>query len=223
MIEGRPVIGLILARGGSKRLPGKNIRLLGGKPMIAWTVEAGLASETIDRLVLSTDDDAIMAAGRAAGCEVPFRRPEELAGDEATSVDAALHALDVLDLNDGYLVLLQPTSPLRSAGDIDDCVYKCHDAKVPTCVSVSALGFPAKWLVALDDAGRVQLPLFDESRSFYKPNGAVYVVDIAWFRANRQFWIEGVTLACETPVTRAVDVDTEQDFLIAQALLGVIL
>ena len=220
MIDGQPVVGLILARGGSKRLPGKNVRPLGGKPMIAWTVEAGLASETIDRLVLSTDDDAIMDAARAAGCEVPFRRPKELAADETPSADAVLHALDELGIEDGYLVLLQPTSPLRTSADIDGCVEKCHKSGALTCATVSKLDCPTNWLVTLDDDGRIQKPFKAVCPELYSPNGAVYVVDVAWFRENRQFWVEGVTLAFETPAVRAVDIDTEEDFRMAQFFIS---
>ena len=214
------VTGLILARGGSKRLPGKNIRLLGGKPMITWTIEAAFASATIDRTILSTDDEDIMVAARAAGCEVPFHRPAHLASDEASSVDVVLHAIDELELTDGYIVLLQPTSPLRIPGDIDGCVKACHENRAPACATVSKLEHSASWHISLDERGRVYRPFANHTETLYRPNGAVYVADIAWFRTNHQFWVEGVTLAYETPVNRAVDVDTEADFIIAQALIG---
>lgn len=219
MIGGHRVVGIILARGGSKRVPRKNVRLLGGKPMIAWTVEAGLSSKIIDRMVLSSDDDDIMEAARAAGCEVPFRRPDHLADDEASSVDALLHALNELDVHDGYFVLLQPTSPLRLATDIDDCIVKCYDAGGPVCASVTALEHPANWLVALDENGRIEKSMMAEDRKLYSPNGSVYVAEVAWFRENRQFWVEGVTVACETPAIRALDIDTEEDFLMAQLMV----
>lgn len=219
MIDGKPVLGVILARGGSKRVPRKNVRPLAGKPMIAWTVEAGRASRMIDRLVLSSDDDAIMAAAQEAGCEVPFRRPPELAADDTASAAAALHVLDELKVEDGYLVLLQPTSPMRSADDIDGCVDMCHKSGAVTCASVSKLKYPAEWLVSLDDRGCVQKPFKSDGSDLYVPNGSVYVVDVEWFRENREFWVDGVTLAYETPLSRAIDVDTEEDFLLADALM----
>lgn len=216
MIDGQPVTGIILARGGSKRLPGKNIRPLGGKPMITWTIEAGLASRTIDRLILSSDDPAIIAVSSAAGCEVPFTRPAAFAKDDTSSTDAVMHALDDLGLEDGYLVLLQPTSPLRNSDDIDGCVEKCHKERAQTCATVNKLATPKDWLVSLDENGRIYKSFRSASQEIYLPNGAVYVVEIPWFRKNRSFWLEGVTLAYEIPLARAIDIDTEADFLMAQ-------
>ena len=125
MINGGSVLGLITARGGSKGVPRKNMREVGGKSMIARTVEAALASRRIDRVVISSDDVEILDAARAAGCEVPFVRPGELASDESSHADVIDHALRSLDRRYDYLVLLQPTSPLRTAADIDGCLDLC--------------------------------------------------------------------------------------------------
>lgn len=220
MIDGKFVLGLILARGGSKRLPGKNILPLGGKPMIDWTVEAGLSCKMIDRLVLSTDDLDIASTAEAAGCDVPFRRPVELAEDTTSSAEAALHALDALELDEGYLVLLQPTSPFRSADDIDGCVETLHKSGEVSCASVCQLEYPANWLMTLDEVGRITPPFEGEAPQLYRPNGAVYVVDVAWFRAHQKFWVEGVTLAYETPASRSLDIDTKEDFQLAEFLIG---
>ena len=113
------ILALILARGGSKRLPGKNIRPLAGKPLVAWSIEAARACTGIQDVVLSTDDGAIAEAARAHGARVPFLRPASLAADTSTSADAALHALDFLRDAEGKefdaVILLEPTSPLRKA------------------------------------------------------------------------------------------------------------
>src|SRR4051794_29098155 len=114
MIASRKVLGLITARGGSKGLPRKNILLLAGKPLIAWSIAAGKASRFIDRVVLSSEDAEIIEVAKAHGCDVPFVRPSELSRDETPSLDPVLHALDQLPDFD-WLVLLQPTSPLRTA------------------------------------------------------------------------------------------------------------
>jgi CMP-N,N'-diacetyllegionaminic acid synthase len=119
------VLGLIPARGGSKGVPGKNIRSLGGKPLLQWTAEAALASRTLSKVVLSTEDDAIASVGRNCGLAVPFRRPIELAGDDTPTLDVIQHALHALDeLGDRFdaVCLLQPTSPFRKASEIDACV-----------------------------------------------------------------------------------------------------
>ena len=117
------ILGLVLARGGSKRLPGKNIRPLAGKPLVAWSIASGLACAALTDVVVSTDDEAIAAVARQHGARVPFLRPPALAADDSTSADAALHALDWLRQHDGRsydaVLLLEPTSPLRASGDLD--------------------------------------------------------------------------------------------------------
>ena len=112
------VLAVIPARGGSKGLVRKNILDLAGIPLIAWTIEAAKRSKYIDRVVLSSDDDEIMAVAKHYGCEVPFRRPSALASDDAASLDVLFHAIEKVPGYD-YVILLQPTSPLRTFTDID--------------------------------------------------------------------------------------------------------
>ena len=133
MIGDKSVLALIPARGGSKGVPGKNIRPAGGKPLIAWTIEAAKCSRYIDRLILSTDDPAIVAVAKQFGCDVPFMRPAELATDQADSMVVVRHALQAIGERYDYLVLLQPTSPLRIAADIDAAVERCLQSDAPTC------------------------------------------------------------------------------------------
>jgi N-acylneuraminate cytidylyltransferase len=144
MIDNHSVLGVILARGGSKGLPRKNVRDLAGKPPIAWTIEAGQEAEYLDRLILSSDDDEIMAVAKEYGCEVPFRGPDVLAEDDTSSMDALLHALDQVETYD-YVVLLQPTSPLRTADDIDSTIARCHQNGGTACVTVIETDKPPQW------------------------------------------------------------------------------
>ena len=137
MIEGLSVLGLIPARGGSKGVPRKNIRLVAGRPLLAWTIDAARASRYLDRLVLSTDDCEIGAVAIAAGCEVPFLRPPELARDDTPGIDPVLHALGQLPPFD-IVVLLQPTSPLRLASDIDGCIERMLAARAPASFPFAA-------------------------------------------------------------------------------------
>ncbi|MBI5142593.1 MAG: acylneuraminate cytidylyltransferase family protein [Nitrospirae bacterium] len=120
------ILALIPARAGSKRVPGKNIRELGGKPLIAWTIEAARASRYVTRVIVSTDSEDIAAAARAHGAEVPFMRPESLAGADSTEMEFLEHALDWLQNNENYIpdliVLLYPTSPFRRAESIDGAI-----------------------------------------------------------------------------------------------------
>ncbi len=121
------VLGLIPARGGSRGVPRKNVRELGGRPLIAWTAEAALGAECLDRVVLSTDDDEIAEVGRTAGIEVPFVRPAELAGDTTPMIDVVVHALETLEAMGASfeaVCLLQPTNPFRGAALIDAAVNR---------------------------------------------------------------------------------------------------
>ena len=128
MINGKSVIAIIPARGGSKGLPGKNIKKLCDKPLIAWSIEAGLESQYIDEVMVTTDSEEIARVAREFGASVPFMRPTELASDQATSFDAVKHAIDFyeneLHKKFDYIVLLEPTSPLREKGDIDAMLEK---------------------------------------------------------------------------------------------------
>lgn len=128
MINGKSIIAIIPARGGSKELPGKNIKELCGKPLIAWSIEAGLGSKYIDEVMVTTDSKEIAHIAREFGASVPFIRPTELASDTATSFDAIKHTINFYE-NDlhkifDYIVLLEPTSPLREKGDIDGMLDK---------------------------------------------------------------------------------------------------
>ena len=176
MIQDKKVLAVIAARGGSKGLRGKNLREAGGKPLIAWSIEAGRGSRYIDRLVLSTDDDEIMAVARDWECEVPFRRPDDLAGDEARIEDALIHALDTIGDDFDYLVLLQATSPLRTSGDIDACLERCLETGAPALVSVSEAGKSPYWMYGLDADGRMR-PLLEGRYSRRQDLPAVYAVN----------------------------------------------
>lgn len=128
MINGKSVLAIIPARGGSKGLPGKNIKTLCGKPLIAWSIEAGLGSQYIDEVMVTTDSEEIANVAREFGASVPFLRPAELATDTATSIDAVKHVIDFyereLHKKFDYIVLLEPTSPLREKNDLDLMIEK---------------------------------------------------------------------------------------------------
>jgi CMP-N,N'-diacetyllegionaminic acid synthase len=218
MIGTRKVLALIPARGGSKGLPGKNVLQVAGRPLLAWSVDAARAARSVDRLVLSSDDDAIMAAARSCGCEVPFVRPAALASDTAATIDVVMHALDALP---GYdlIVLLQPTSPLRTAADIDAACERLVTSGAPACVSVSPVELSPYWMYYLGDNDNL-VPVVEspqvvtrrqELPAVYALNGAVYVADTAWLRRSRAF-ITRDTVAHVMPIERSIDIDTIADF-----------
>jgi len=215
------ILGIIPARGGSKRIPGKNVKPLGGKPLIAWTVECALKSRYMDRLILSSEDDEIIKVALALGCEVPFVRPMHLATDEARSSDVVLHAIEEIGGGYDYLVLLQPTSPFRSWEDIDGAISLCVDSQAPSVVSVREARERPDWMCVLDPRGRMSFPYNrggEPLRRVHILNGAVYVVNCRWFLDNMTFMSES-TRAFEMPWWRSVDIDTMEDWLLAEFML----
>lgn len=187
------VLGLILARGGSKRVHKKNIRLLHDVPLIAWTISAARIANSLDRVVVSSDDKEIRDISREWGAET-IVRPPELATDKSSSYPAILHALDELGSFD-YVCLLQPTSPLRTAMDIDFSVCSAVVGELPALVSV-------------EYGKRV-------------PNGAIYVARTDWLRdtlanGNEAPFDGLVPKRFEMPAMRSIDIDTEEDFELAE-------
>ena len=217
MIDQRTVLGIIPARGGSKRIPRKNLQVVFGRPLIAWTVEEARKSEYIDRLILSSEDPEIIMIARELGCEVPFVRPDELARDETAGTEPILHALEQLAYYE-YVVDLQPTSPLRIIDDIDGCIRKCHEMHSPACVSLTKCRenprlifrmLPDKKLIPLLPDAWSHMPS-EQFPEFYKLNGAVYVASTRWLQTSRSFISEG-TVGYEMPQERSLDIDTEDD------------
>ena len=216
-------VALIPARGGSKRLPGKNIRNLGGKPLIAWTIEAALSSGCFKRVIVSTDDDLIAAAARNAGAEIPFLRPNELASDTATSVSVVLHALDKLGRPDSF-ALLQPTSPLRTSTHIQEATRKFAVSGVDALISVSVSN-PASWLFEINSNGLLSklLPSDVEAHSqnaklACSPNGAIYLHKTQAFLKYGSF-IPPATAAFEMSLIDSLDIDDLDDFLLVEGLV----
>lgn len=226
MIGDRRVLGVITARGGSKGLPGKNLLPLAGLPLIGWTIQAAQASLLIDRLILSSDDPEIIRVAQGMGCDAPFVRATSLASDMASSIDVVLDAVERVP---GYdiVALLQPTSPLRMAEDIDGTLSLLEGR--PSAVSVTpAAAHP--WIVyASDEAGAllpfVPVPANVSMRRQDLPpawalDGAVYAAEVSWLKERRSFVRGGETGFWKTPPERFVDIDSRQDFDHAQRMLG---
>ena len=226
MIDGKRVLGLIPARGGSKGLPRKNVLPLAGKPLLAWTIEAARAAATLDRVVISTDDDEIAHVAESFGCDVPFRRPAHLAADDTPGIAPVLHALDELDGFD-LVVLLQPTSPLRTAEDINAAVRLCVSRGAPSCVSVVPVEKPPQWMYAMGEgallhsflAGEEGLARRQDVAPLFALNGAVYVADVENLRRTRSF-VTDSTVGYVMPSERSVDIDSLLDFRWCELLLA---
>lgn len=219
MIGGDSVLAVITARGGSKGVPGKNIRPAGGRPLIEWTIAAARESRYIDRLILSSDDPAIIEVAQQAGCEAPFRRAPVLASDEASSADVLVDALEKVP-GHGIAILLQPTSPLRCAEDIDGALELMWAHGAPSCVTVRPADDHPYWTFQLDDNERLApycQPAEDpparrqDLPAAWCLNGAVYIVRTDWFLHTRRL-ISPETVAYRMPAARSVDIDTLDDF-----------
>lgn len=221
------MIAIIPARGGSKGLPGKNIRPLNGKPLIAYAVIEALKAKHIDRVIISTDDDEIARVAVEFGAELPFMRPEDLASDTAMAIDNYIYTIGRLEKEGGKtidsFVVLQPTSPLRLAEDIDGAIELFNEKKADSVISYCKEAHPVFWHKKLDEEGRL-LDLFENSianrQDFpvtYYPNGAVYVFSTDLIR-RRQYY-SNKTYAFIMPRTRSVDIDFMEDFEYAEFLL----
>ncbi|MCC7484473.1 MAG: acylneuraminate cytidylyltransferase family protein [Burkholderiales bacterium] len=226
MIDDRRVLAIVPARGGSRGVPRKNVRPLCGRPLLAWTIEAARGSRLVDRLIVSSEDPEIIEVARALGCEVPFVRPADIARDETPGIAPVRHAIAELPGFD-YAVLLQPTSPLRVAADIDACIARCREARADACVTVTAAVKPPQWTFVRRADGVIE-PLLDAARiesrrqdypSLVMPNGAVYVARALWLAQGHTFF-EGRVVCHEMPPERSLDIDTEWDWYLAERVLS---
>ena len=226
-------IAFIFARGGSKGLPGKNIRPLGGKPLIAWSVEHAFAVKRIERVIVSTDSEEIAAVARDYGAEVPFIRPAELARDDSPEWLAWRHALNYLPETDGGLpevmVSVPVTAPLRLALDIENCLdeYEKGDADIVITVT-DAHRSPFFNMVKTNADGTVGLVNPPQSAITRRQDApVVYDMATVCYVANPKFVMthnatfEGRVKAVQVPTERAIDIDTLLDFQIAESLLNI--
>jgi pseudaminic acid cytidylyltransferase len=224
-----PVLAVIPARGGSKRIPQKNIGELCGKPLIAYTIEAALQSGIFERVVVSTDEARIAAVAEACGAEVPFLRPASLADDYAP---VSLVTLDVLERLDPSGMLysdiaqLLPSCPLRTAEDVLDSYQQFVQTKADSQISVTRYGWLNPWWAMTCDDGRRLVPIFQAQMSrrsqdlpaVFCPTGAIWWAKAGVLRREKTFHIAHRT-GWEIPWQRAVDIDTEDDWKLADLLM----
>jgi N-acylneuraminate cytidylyltransferase/CMP-N,N'-diacetyllegionaminic acid synthase len=232
MINGKSVIAIIPARGGSKGLPGKNIKPLCGKPLLAWSIEAGLGSQYIDEVMVTTDSEEIATIAREFGASVPFIRPSELASDTATSIDVIRHVLDFYEKkmkkSFDYTVLLEPTSPLRVKEDIDNAITQLLEnpqasAVVGICKTESQNpAFLVKknknnFLVGYENLD-MKILRRQDINDVYFFEGSVYVSDTAMLLTKNTFYHEN-TLGYEFPKWKSIEIDDLDDFIMVEALM----
>jgi CMP-N,N'-diacetyllegionaminic acid synthase len=227
------VLGIIPARGGSKGIPRKNIKALAGKPLLAWTAEAALKSK-LDRVILSSEDAEIIEIAKSKGIDVPFIRPAALASDEAPAIDVVLHAVETLAKSENYrpdaVMLLQPTSPLRTSRHINEALelFERHpDATSLVSVMKVPHSMIPESLMTLNDEGYLRpVRAWDERRAlrqekpvYYARNGAaVYLVRSACLLSQRSLYGDRI-LGYEMPKEESMDIDDLFDFEICEYLL----
>jgi CMP-N,N'-diacetyllegionaminic acid synthase len=222
------ILALITARGGSKRVPGKNIRLLGGRPLIVWSIDVVKHNADISDVLVSTDDPAIAEIARAAGALVPWLRPAELSTDEAGSVDVCLHALDWYESTRGAvdgLMLLQPTSPFRSRATVTRGLALFRDHGYRSVIGLSpALSHPL-WCVQIEEnsirpfiEGRDKPVRSQDLPPVYVMNGAFYLIQPEELRTRRSFCSDATVPLVIEEQAECIDIDTEWDWKIAETL-----
>jgi len=216
-------LALIPARGGSKGVKNKNIRVLDGKPLISYTINSAKKSECFEDVVVSTDSNEIANVARTYGATVPFIRPAELSDDKAKSIGVVIHALDISGKSYDAVCLLQPTSPLRKAEDIKEALIKYEEKGKTTLVSVAILEEPHPHkvklikndkLIPFIPGAQCEVPRQQLSTCYFL-NGAIYVIDANFAKENKTFFDEN-TVPYIMPNERSVNIDTEADFLVAE-------
>ena len=224
MIGNKRVLAVVPARGGSKGIPGKNLKAMAGRSLLHRTIDQALAAHTIDDVVVTSDEAEILRhASEVAGVRT-IERPRELAADDTAMWPVVVHALENSSPCD-VVVLLQPTSPLRLPTDIDSAVTMLVERKANSVMSVCEVSTSPYWMFTIGSGDKLQRILPKQpatTRQELPPcseiNGALYVVTTDWFRQSQVF-VDDETLAFVMPRERSVDIDTPEDFALAERLL----
>lgn len=225
MHKNKTFLAIIPARGGSKRLPQKNILNLAGKPLIAWTIEAGLKSKYIDKVIVTSDDKEILSISQQYGT-ITIKRPNELASDSATTFDAIKHAIDNAEAYD-YIVLLQPTSPLRNTDHINEAIELLMAKQADAVISVCKMDHSPLWSNTLPGDGNMCCFIKDEIKNkrsqdlekYYRLNGAIYICKTDKLLDEKSFMLNNNIFAYEMDRKSSVDIDEEMDLKMAENLI----
>ena len=231
MINQKKILAIIPARGGSKGLPGKNIRHLQGMPLVAWPIKTALNSNYIDRVIVTTDDANIAKIARSYGADVPFLRPNDLALDTSPSSDAILHALDFCTESDGaydYIVVLEPTSPLTESVDVDNALDTLIASDGLAIVGAAKVESSHPVYCATIGSDQFLKPFHRDSFAqpirrqdvdeLYFFEGSLYISDVKKYRETATFYHER-TLPYVVPAWKSLEIDTLLDFLMVEAVM----
>ena len=225
MLNNKKFLAIIPARGGSKRLPRKNILKFCGKPLIAWSIEAGQKSKHVDKVIVSSEDDEILDIAKNFKADI-LRRPNYLASDTSTTFDVIKHVIDNSEEFD-YIVLLQPTSPLRNEKHIDMAINLLEEKSADAVISVSETDHNPLWSNTLDDSLCMKNFMKDEvlnKRSqdlakYYRLNGGIFICEISKLLMQKSFFLKENIYAYKMNRQSSIDVDDEVDFKIAETFM----
>ncbi|GIU70250.1 MAG: hypothetical protein KatS3mg002_1486 [Candidatus Woesearchaeota archaeon] len=230
MYKEKTILAIIPARGGSKRLPRKNILPLAGKPLIAWTIEAGLGSKYLDEVVVTSDSDKILEIANNYKVHI-IKRPPELATDTASTIEVVEHVLSSIDKKFDFIVLLQPTSPLRTAKHIDEAIELLFEKNADAVISVCEVDHSPLWCNTLPEDLNMSnfLPKDVKGKrsqdlpKFYRLNGAIYICKTDKFLEEKTFFLNKNIYAYIMDRKYSIDIDEEIDFKLAKVLIKEIL
>jgi len=230
-LDERTFLGVITARGGSKRLPAKNVLDFAGKPLIGWTIEAALKSRYIDELIVSTEDIEIAEISKSYGANVPFMRPKELSSDDVHPAEAVMHAVRYFTSEEkrefDYVLMLQPTSPLRNEDDIDKAIEFILSMKADAVVSVCQAEHSPLSYNTLPESLSMNNFLRDDLKvkmsqdlpTYYRVNGAIYISKTKRLLEEATFFLKDNIFAFLMDVKKSVDIDSLFDFELAEILM----
>lgn len=225
------ILAVIPARAGSKRLPKKNSRILIDKPLIQWTIEAALSCDLLDNVMVTTDDPFIAELSNKLGADTPFLRPDELSQDASTTYDVISHAIahyeGVGEVYD-YILLLQPTSPLRNANHIRESIELLDEKNADAIVSVCKTEHSPLWANTLNEEGNMDCFINKEIKNkrsqdlpdYYRLNGAIYLVKVKCLLEEKTMFISNNIYAYKMSIKDSVDIDEELDFIVAETVLN---
>lgn len=225
------MLAIIPARGGSKGVPGKNIKPLCGKPLIVYTIEAAMAAKSVDRIILSTDDLQIAEIAGKYDIEIPFMRPAHLAQDDSLAIDNYIYTLDRLNAESSEqfddFIVLQPTSPFRTEVDIDNAIKLFHEKNADSVISVCEASHPPIWAKKISPSGILK-DYFDidignrnrqELEKAYMPNGSIFILKLSFLK-NHYIYYSDKTYAFIMSPERSIDIDSPLDFEFAEFLVS---
>jgi len=227
MYKNKTFLAIIPARGGSKRLPRKNILDLNGKPLIAWSIEAGLKSKYVDRVIVSSDSDAILDISKKYKADI-IKRPDTLSSDTSSSIDAIIHTLKNMKEYD-YVILLQPTSPLRSSKHIDESIELLFEKEADAIIGVCEMEHSPLWSNTLDKnlsmkgflKEEISIKRSQDLDTYYRINGAIYITNREKLLEEKSFFLKDNIFAYIMNRESSIDIDKEIDFKMAEFFLNV--